>query len=323
MSPARFPRTTVLGLVAAIAAAAVAWSIPSRRPTHVSDAPETSSATIRDDAGRRFAPDEAAGRIVSLVPALTEALLELGAGERLVARTRYDRQTRLADLPSVGATTSPSLEVLLGTRPDLVIWWADEGSPRTAERLRDEGVRVYTARVMDFADLRRHVRSLGIVVGRAPVADSLVQVFDRALARASAPAVQGRRPTVAFVVWPRPLSVAGPGTFVHRIIRLAGGSNAFGDARLRWPRPSPESLVARDPDVLLLPDRDGETGFPAAVLDDPPWSFLSAVCEDRIVRLPADLLERPTLRSPRAVRLLAARLRALSNMSGDAKGGSP
>src|SRR5439155_12135950 len=64
-----------------------------------------------------------AERIVSLVPSVTEILVALGAGDRLVARTEYDTDPTLARLPSVGGGLNPSLERLTVLRPDLVVGW--------------------------------------------------------------------------------------------------------------------------------------------------------------------------------------------------------
>ncbi len=321
MQASSVTRSTVVALLLAAGLGAGAWTLTTRDAGEASPGPRgVDGTTVQDDAERTWWVPEAPRRVVSLVPALTEVVVDLGAGDRLVARTRYDEQPELADLPSVGGATNPSVEVLVDVRPELVISWADEGNPRALERLRREGVPVYTARVMDFGDLRRHVRNLGGLLGRSAVADSLLTSFDRRLAAATVGVAENKRPTVAFVVWPRPLAVAGPRTFVDQIIRRGGGRNAFADARRRWPHPSPEALVARDPDVVLLPRRHGDVGFSPDALTGQPWASLSAVREGRIVQLPAHLFERPTLESPRAVRMLAERLETFRDTGAEAGG---
>src|SRR5260370_38910983 len=62
----------------------------------------------------------AAARIDSLLPSVTEILVALGAGDRLVARTDYDTDPTLALLPSVGGGLNPSLEPLTLLPPHLV-----------------------------------------------------------------------------------------------------------------------------------------------------------------------------------------------------------
>ncbi|HET7322522.1 MAG TPA: hypothetical protein VFI96_08525, partial [Longimicrobiaceae bacterium] len=65
-------------------------------------APASDTVTAVDDAGRVVRLAHPARRVVSLLPAGTETLFALGAGDAVVGRTRYDRGERVADLPSVG-----------------------------------------------------------------------------------------------------------------------------------------------------------------------------------------------------------------------------
>ena len=56
---------------------------------------------------------------------------------------------------------------------------------------------------------------------------------------------------VAWVVGGDPPWVSGPGTYIHDLLTAAGGTNVFGDLGRLWGAVSPETLVARRPDVIL------------------------------------------------------------------------
>ena len=61
-------------------------------------------------------------RIISLVPATTEMLFVMGAGDRLAGVSNYDRfPADVARLPKVGGLLDPDVERLLSLKPDLVI----------------------------------------------------------------------------------------------------------------------------------------------------------------------------------------------------------
>lgn len=92
------------------------------------DTPATRAAAIAltDDAGHAVTLNGPAQRIVSLVPSVTEAILALGAGNRLVGRTEYDKDPALASVPLVGRGLSPSVEAIVALRPDLVITWSSD-----------------------------------------------------------------------------------------------------------------------------------------------------------------------------------------------------
>lgn len=72
--------------------------------------------------------ERAPERVVSLVPSTTESVFELGAGERLVGRTRYCTEPAGAvdGVTRVGGTKNPDRERLLALSPDLVLANAEE-----------------------------------------------------------------------------------------------------------------------------------------------------------------------------------------------------
>lgn len=262
--------------------------------------------TVTDDVGYEVALQPEVRTVVSMVPSLTELIVALGEGTRLVARTLEDDAPALHHLPPVGRPATPSVERLLELRPDLVVLWADEGDAAPiAARLRATGIRVYTARVMSFGHLRRHLRVLGAFLGREAAADSVARRLDRALDSAGRAVPDADRPSVAYLIWPVPPAVAGPHTFIDEIIRRAGGTNSFGDLPVPWPTVSVEALLERDPDVVVVP-RSGYSAFSGpAIRDAPPLRHLTAVRRGRILTVPPDLFERPGLGNVEAVRLLA------------------
>jgi ABC-type Fe3+-hydroxamate transport system substrate-binding protein len=70
-----------------------------------------------DDAGRTVSLEVTPSRIVSLAPGMTELLFAVGAGERVVGRTRWcDYPPAVADIPSVGDGLSPNVESILPTK---------------------------------------------------------------------------------------------------------------------------------------------------------------------------------------------------------------
>ena len=68
--------------------------------------------TIRDDLGDELSVDVPPARIVSLVPSITETLVDLGAGGRLVGITTYCVHPRRAvdKITKIGGTKGFSLE---------------------------------------------------------------------------------------------------------------------------------------------------------------------------------------------------------------------
>ena len=218
-------------------------------------------------------------RVVSLVPSLTEAVAETAPG-LLVGATDYCTHPAGLDVPRVGGSKYPSIERILALRPDLVLLNVEENRRADADALRAAGVPVWVCypRTLDeaFADLRRLVADLGMA------APSWLTAAEAAW---SAPA-SSQRYTAVVPVWRRPWVVLGSGTFAGDVLARLGVSNVYGDApelddsgsaRLTprgdpepsYPRPPLAEMLARKPDLVVLPDEpyaftatDGPEAFP-------------------------------------------------------------
>jgi iron complex transport system substrate-binding protein len=207
---------------------------------------------LTDAAGRAHDVRTPPTRIVSLVPSASAVLIALAEHDRLVGRTDFDTAQVLQHVASVGGGQEPNLEVLLSLDPDLVIRFHGPQDQRTPEQLDRVGIPHYAIRPDGIQDVRRIVSELGALVGRTRGADSLVSAIDQALAAVQARVAAYPPVRTAFVMGGTPPWVAGPGTFIHELIRIAGGVNVFADLNELYAPVSPEELVARGADVYLL-----------------------------------------------------------------------
>lgn len=247
----------------------------------------------------------AAERVISLIPSVTETIVALGAGDRLVARSEYDRDPSLNHLPSIGHGLTPSLERLTMLRPDLVIAWPDSPNRSVIGRLAELGVTIYSPEIQTLEDIRRTTNELGVILDRETSADSLLRAIDEGLSEVRR-AVAGRStPSVLYVVWHEPITTAGAGTYIDELIEIAGGANLFRDAPGLWPQLSLEEIVRRQPDHVILAQTEDNPIEPTALGEQVGWRELKAVQEGRFVAVDADLYNRPGPRVVLAVRQLA------------------
>src|SRR5262245_44166689 len=115
--------------------------------------------TLFDDLGADVPIRGLAGRVVSLVPALTEAV-ETTTPSRLVGATGYCTHPSTLDVTRVGGSKYPEVDRILDLRPDLVLANSEENRPEDVERLRANGIPVWVMRAPDtvphaLASLRR------------------------------------------------------------------------------------------------------------------------------------------------------------------------
>jgi ABC-type Fe3+-hydroxamate transport system substrate-binding protein len=266
---------------------------------------------VADDAGRTVRLNAPAERILSLVPAQTGILLELGVRERLIARTAFDVQPELAGLPSIGNALTPNLEWIAARQPDLVISWADAQSRSVVARLAQLGIAAYASSVESIDDIERSVQRLGALTGRTHAADSIVARMRARLDSVRGDVARYQRRGVLYVIGIDPTMAAGPHTFVDEAITIAGGDNVFADAAGRWPLVSMEEIVRRDPDVIVLattPDRAAADALIARLRTDPGWRDLRAVQNGRVYWADPALFNRPAPSVADAARALALML---------------
>jgi iron complex transport system substrate-binding protein len=209
---------------------------------------------LRDWSGRAVVLPEPPERIVSLVPAATQALLELGAGDRLVGRTDFDRDPRVAHLPSVGGGIGPSIEHVVRLAPDLVVRFEGEQDRGTPPLLERAGIPHLGVRPDRIEDVREMVRLLGRATGHESEAEELVAAMDAELAAVQVRVADLERPRVAFLLGGDPPWVATGDTFLHELLEIAGGENVLAGAGTLYAPVSVEEIVRRDVDLLLAPE---------------------------------------------------------------------
>ncbi|MGN9912393.1 helical backbone metal receptor [Phytohabitans sp. LJ34] len=205
-------------------------------------------------------------RVVSLVPSLTEAIA-LSTPDLLAGATDYCTHPPGLDVPRVGGSKYPSVDRVLALAPDLVVANAEENRREDVEALRAAGVAVWVTypRTLDeaLASLARLLAALG-----APDPPWLGET--RAAWARPAPAPP-RRAVVP--VWRRPWVVLGRDTFAGDVLRRLGVHNLYDDAPDRYPRPPLAEILARDPEVVVLPDEPY-----AFTTDDGPEAFPGVPC---------------------------------------------
>src|SRR5262245_42613194 len=195
-------------------------------------------------------------RIVSLVPSLTEALFELGLGERVVGVTEWcvHPADAVANVPKVGGTKTPDLDAIRALAPELVIANQEENRRRDVAQLEGAGIHVwvtYPRTVAEGAALLAELAELG---ASAAAREAVVAPVLAAVAEAER--TRPARATAVFCpIWRDPWMAVGGDTYAHDLLTLCGGRNVFAErAERRYPRVTLDEVIAAAPEVVILPD---------------------------------------------------------------------
>jgi ABC-type Fe3+-hydroxamate transport system substrate-binding protein len=247
--------------------------------------------TLRDDLGTPVAVRRV-GRVVSIVPSLTEAVAVTAPG-LLAGATDWCSHPADLDVVRVRGTKNPDVERIVGLRPDLVLANAEENRAPDLDALRAAGVPVYVTdiRTLDgaFASLRRMLAACGLA------APEWLAEAEAAWAALPSPAVR-RRAVVP--IWRRPWMAVGRDTFTGALLARLGVDNVLAGDPERYPRIDPAALPPHD--LVVLPDEPY-----AFAPDDGPEAFAApSVCvSGRLLTWYGPSLEEAARVLPRALQV--------------------
>jgi len=233
-----------------------------------------------------------AQRIVSLAPNITELLYTAGAGDRLIAAVEFsDFPAAAKALPRVGDAFRVDYERVVELKPDLVIAWTD-GTPSTIinelHRLKQP---VRELRIAGLADVATALRQLGAWAGTSREADRAADAYLARLAALRAAHTSQTPLTVFFEISQTPLYTVNDQHPISEVIRLCGGRNVFSDLGQLAPAVGVESVLARDPQVILAADDE-----PGALAYWQRWPQLTAVRDGNLYPVSSDRISRATVR---------------------------
>lgn len=241
-------------------------------------------ATVVDDRGRSIVIAQTPQRIVAIGALYAQAIVDLGAIDRLVAvADSSDNPPQVVGLPSVGPTYAPSVESILSMDPDLVLGATDWGGERPA--LEAAGMVVLTTPLLaSIPDVLSSIRAIGAAIGHSATAAELTASIAEAIV-ASESLVLGRPAVRCAFLYPPSLGTppyaAGTGTIENELIFRAGGRNVFADVT-GFPQVNVEDLLVRDPEAIFTAPSQV-----ADIIGDPLLQGISAVRSGRVLGINA------------------------------------
>jgi iron complex transport system substrate-binding protein len=292
------PRRPVLAVALAVPLlAALAGCAAAPAPA------DTPSALTIENCGVTVTFDTPPERVVTIKSTSTEMMLALGVGDRIVGTAFQDGPvpdewaTDAAGLTSI-SDFMPSEEAVLDLEPDLVYsGWESAFAPDAAgdrEELASLGVAGYvqpaacrTADVppkLTFDEVFREIEEAAAIFGVS--ADDLLTQQRSELDAIEA---DDRGLTALWYSSGTDIPYVGAGLGAPQLVlETAGLTNIAGDVAMTWSSYGWESVVAADPDVIVLIDADWNTAESKIDLleSNPATAALGAVQQGRYIILP-------------------------------------
>ncbi|WLH84194.1 cobalamin-binding protein [Pseudomonas sp. FP2338] len=227
-------------------------------------------------------------RVVSLAPSLSEIVVELGAADLLVGvLDGGERPAALAQVPSVGQYGQLNMERLLSLKPDLILLWPGSVGPAQRQQLQRLNIPVYVAEPHSLEQLTAQVQAIAQQLGREAAGRALAAQLRQRLAELRQRYQRAEPLRVFYQVWNQPLYTIGGGQIISDALQVCGARNVFADLKLPAPQVSVESVLQRNPQLILAGDQAQADAWKA-------WPQIAAVAQGRLLVVPDKGLERPS-----------------------------
>ncbi|MEM6855085.1 MAG: ABC transporter substrate-binding protein [Planctomycetota bacterium] len=193
-------------------------------------------------------------RIVSLAPAITHVLIELGLQDAIVAVGDYDDLAPV-NTPSLGRFIDLDLEQLTTLAPTHVLAMTGQAKlPQRVYQMADQGRFVladtpYPGNVEQVMD---SIQQIGQALGREERTSQMVREMRYQLDAFSELTADRERPSALMLFSLDPIYASAPNTVNGELLRIAGGRNVVVETKVTAPVYDREALRALAPEVIFL-----------------------------------------------------------------------
>jgi ABC-type Fe3+-hydroxamate transport system substrate-binding protein len=237
--------------------------------------------TNTDWLGIAHPPADAAPRIASLVPSLTELLFALALGPHVVARTGFCVHPKpdIIRVPKIGGTKDPDLARLAALAPTHLIVNVDENRREIVDAAREFIPNVIVTHPADPIDNVRLFALFGAIFNREREAAALGLAFDAALDELDAAVSTLPRQNVLYLIWRKPWMTVTRDTYISATLARAGLDTLPLQSTRRYPdltdddpawREADRIIVSSEPYAFRTRDAEelaGRYGRPAHLID--------------------------------------------------------
>ena len=225
-------------------------------------------------------------------PSAAEILFTIGAGDQVSAVSEFtDYPPEAKAKPVVGGFDGKtlSIETIMSFKPDLV--YLTEGMHNfLIATLESNGIAYYVSKGDSIASVKTEILEVGKITGHEKEAAKVVDGMEKKLKKA-APAHKGAAVKVYWEVWNAPYMSAGAASFINDVIKAAGGENIFADLPDAYPMVSEESIISRQPAVILIPASTGMAAEAVGLRNG--WADIPAVKNGKVFVVDDNVYTRP------------------------------
>jgi len=240
--------------------------------------------------------DSKTQKIIALTPHLVEMLYAIGAGDRIKGTVEYaDYPESAKSIPRIGSYTGVQLEQIIAIDPDLIVASRGTNKEDDLRKLESLGYKMFYTEPKDISDISKDLLRLGDATDLQNNAKQLVEKLDKRYHKIVTRYQSSKPVKVFYQLWHDPLRTLGPKSWISSMIRDCNGRNIFNESDSDYPVVSMESVVMKNPDVIIIPHHSGSALGKQEIWDK--WPEIHAVKSNRLFVIHGDILHRFTPRA--------------------------
>jgi len=188
-------------------------------------------------------------RIISLVPSLTEFVIDMGLKKHLIGRTRFciSPEDKIREIEIIGGTKNPRIEKIVDLQPDIIIANKEENRKEDIEALYQTDAEIFLTDIVTIEDALLTMHELGGRLNVEKQTSLLVeQILNTLEDRPDEQPLQ-----TAYFIWQNPLMTVGKNTYIHDVLQHWNLTNVFSYLS-RYPEVTTGHLQLLEPELILL-----------------------------------------------------------------------
>ena len=251
-------------------------------------------------------------RLISAAPSVTEILFALDLEEEVVGVTTHcNYPSEAQDKTKIGTFSYPNMERIMELKPDIVFTTGLEQAP-LREKLNKLDITTVTIYPKTVEELYESIIHIGELTLRLREAQIIVKEMKKKVKRIEEKVSRipaDSRKKVLIEMMDDPLIVASSNSFVGELGAIAGGENIAYDTDRAYSKFSPELVVKRNPDCIILGYMFKNNDAIKRVQKRLGWSSINAVKTGSVFNdINPDILLRPGPRVQEAIEEIYNRL---------------
>ena len=260
---------------------------------------ESNPLVLIDTAGKEVKLTKYPEKIISLIPAATENIYDLGAGEKLIAVDTYSNYpSATIELTKLETASSLNIESIINLNPDIVFMSEMGQTVEQYENLTNSGIKIVMVDASSIEETYTIINLIGKVIGKENEAKEIINEMKTEFENIKNSVKDEKSKTIYYEVSPLEFGLwtSGNKTFENEIMEILNIKNIFKDVD-GWAQVSEEQVLVKDPQYIITTTANyGDFDAVEEIISRENWKNVNAIKASNVYSINPDTMSRPTKR---------------------------